>query len=161
MRDALKAEHGDPAQLQRTRRELKGLEDALAKASERYLTETDDQPAQVHQKTFQALLARKTELEKVVQAATARAKEKPDVDKIIGKALGYMKRLDEALQRIEPAELHAVLWELIDHVDLYFEKRQAGSRTKCTFVRGVIFVRPGVLHPTYQPSGSSRRTSWR
>jgi len=70
----------------------------------------------------------------------------PDVEALIDKAMGYMRRLDKALHQMKPADLRAVLRDLLDRVELYFrqEKRDDGKESSL-FVRGFIYVKPGVL----------------
>jgi DNA invertase Pin-like site-specific DNA recombinase len=133
------------AEVSRLTRELAGLEPKLARASERYLTEEDADAAKAHQATFNALLARKKEIEATLREASVRAADGPAVDKVIERALQLMRRLEKALGQADPLALRAVLRDLIDHIDLYFRHEEKDGRTFCTFVRGIIYVKPGVL----------------
>jgi hypothetical protein len=145
MLDALAGERPDAREEARARRELAGLEEKIATASERFLTEKDAAAAVVHRTTFGQLLARKQALEAQIRDAELHRAEEPDVDALIAKAMGYTRALDKALHRMQPADLRAVLRDMLDRVELYFRTEKRDGKEFSHFVRGFIFVKPGVL----------------
>jgi hypothetical protein len=145
MLDALAAESPGAGDEARARKELAGLAEKIATASERFLTEKDPSAAAVHRETFAQLLARKQALETQVRSAELRRAEEPDVGALIDRAMRHAKELDKALRRMPAADLRAVLRELLDRVELYFRTETKGGKEHSRFVRGLIFVRAGVL----------------
>jgi site-specific DNA recombinase len=145
MLDALAEGRPDAREEARARRELASLEEKIAVASERFLTEKDAAAAAVHRATFGQLLARKQALEAQIRDIALRRADEPDVDAIIGQALGYMRALDEALHRMRTDDLRTLLRDLLDRVELYFRTEKRDGKESSLFVRGFIFVKPGVL----------------
>jgi site-specific DNA recombinase len=145
MLDALAAERTDGREEARARRELAGLEEKLATASERFLTEKDAAAAAVHRATFGQLLARKQALEAQLRDAELRRAEEPDVDALLAKAMGYARALYKALSRMKPADLRSVLRDMLDRVEVYFRTEKRDGKESPRFVRGLIFVKGGVL----------------
>jgi DNA invertase Pin-like site-specific DNA recombinase len=145
MLDALAGERPDAREETRVRRELAGLEEKIDTASERFLTEKDAAAAAIHRATFGQLLERKKALESRLRDAELRRAEEPDVDALIDKAMGYTRTLDKALRRMQPADLRAVLRELLDRVEVFFRVEKGQGRESTLFVRGFIFVKDRVL----------------
>jgi site-specific DNA recombinase len=145
MLDALATEQTEAREEARLRRELAGLEEKMATASERFLTEKDATAAAFHRATFGQLLARKQALEAEVRAAEARRVDEPDVEAVIEKAMGFARRLDEALLRLHTPTLRAVFRDLLDRVEVFFHTERRGKRECPAFLRGFIYVRGGVL----------------
>jgi DNA invertase Pin-like site-specific DNA recombinase len=141
MLDALAGERPEAREVERLRRELAGLGEKLATASERFLTEKDATAAEVHRGTFNQLLARKQAIEAQVKQAELHKADAPDVDALITRAMGYARALDKALTRMKAADLRAVLRDLLDRVELFF--RTEGGKE--VFVRGFIYVKAGLL----------------
>jgi site-specific DNA recombinase len=145
MLDALAEERPAASEEARARRELAGLEEKIAVASERYLTEKHAAAAAVHRDTFEKLLARKQAIEAEIREAELHQMAEPDVEALIAKAMGYMRVLDKALHRMEAADLHAVLRDLLDRVELYFRTEKQDGKESSHFVRGFVYVKAGVL----------------
>ncbi len=55
-----------------------------------------------------------------------------------------MGRLQAALRDEDGPALRAVLVEVIDRVELFFEHQQAGDGTRCRFARGLVYLRDDV-----------------
>jgi site-specific DNA recombinase len=144
MMEALADERPSAHDEARARRELAGLEEKIATASERFLTDKDEAAAAVHRGTFDQLLARKKALEARVRETELRRVDEPDVDALIAKAMEHMGALDKALHRMKPEDLRAVLRDLLDRVELYFRVEKDAKGTS-QFVRGFIYVKAGVL----------------
>jgi hypothetical protein len=145
MLDALQAERPDAREETRARRDLASLEEKIATASERCLTEKDDAVAAVHRGTLRQLLDRKQALESQIREAELHRADEPDVEAVIAKAMGYARRLDEAMRRMKAPEVRAVLRDMIDRVELFFRREAKDGQQASHFVRGFIFVKPGVL----------------
>jgi site-specific DNA recombinase len=66
-------------------------------------------------------------------------------------------QLREGLEKDDPADVRAVLGEMIDRVELWWEHRQVGRYSKARFSRGLIYLRADEqllsCHP-YQCSGT-------
>jgi DNA invertase Pin-like site-specific DNA recombinase len=52
-----------------------------------------------------------------------------------------MRRFDKALTDGDPAEVRAVLGELIDRVELFFDHSGSGRGMMCSFARGLVYLR--------------------
>jgi DNA invertase Pin-like site-specific DNA recombinase len=145
MLDALAGERPDAREEARARRELAALEEKIATASERCLTEKDEAVAAVHRGTIRQLLDRKLAVEAQIRDAELHRVEEPDVEAVISRAMDYTHRLDKALERMKTPDLRIVLRDMIDHVELHFRTETQGGKLTSHFVRGFVFVRPGVL----------------
>jgi hypothetical protein len=82
-RGLIAGERPEAREVARLRRELAALEERIAIASERFLTEKDAEAAEVHRATFGQLLARKQAIESQVKQAELHKADEPDVDALI------------------------------------------------------------------------------
>jgi DNA invertase Pin-like site-specific DNA recombinase len=140
------AERGaSPARLEDVRARLRAAERKAALAAGRVLEEEDE-----------ALLPRlRQQLKELVQqcdllAAEAEALERQptpaaELEAGVDAAVAMMGRLEVALREDDAAELRAVLQETVAYVELWFDHRPYGKRTRSLFARGLIFRRADLV----------------
>jgi DNA invertase Pin-like site-specific DNA recombinase len=115
--------------------ELDGL---IARATRQLITE--DSP--VIQEACRADIIRLTEERDRLQAATEEPTPEPeDTEALVKEAMSQALRFNEALAEGEPASVRAVLAELVDKVELFFDHRKGGRGVSCTFAKGLLFLR--------------------
>jgi DNA invertase Pin-like site-specific DNA recombinase len=131
------------------RAKLAALEGQISQGAERLLLV----PPELLSTAAAKLTEWKTQRD-ALQAELAALEQSPEVAKAsveeqIRKAEAQLWRLHEALESIEPSEVRAVLGEMIDHVELWWEcKADTGGPRKCLPLRGVIHLK--------NPDGSCR-----
>jgi hypothetical protein len=66
------------------------------------------------------------------------------IEEVIAEAERQLWQLCEAIDSADPSLVRAVLREVVEKVELFFENWKTGKQTRSRFMRGVIYVRPGV-----------------
>jgi site-specific DNA recombinase len=146
MKAAIGDGKGDGQAEARARREVAALKEKLEKASERYLTEQDEEVAALHRAALQQLLDRKHAVEASLADAATRKATEPDVEALIARAMEHAARLEKAFAAMDRAALRAALRDMIDRVEVFFRKvEHAPGRAEAMFVRGLVWLKPGVL----------------
>jgi hypothetical protein len=114
------------------------LEELIARSARRLVTEDD--PAV--QEACRADIIRMTgERDRLRAAAEEPAPEPEDTGALVKKAIAQALRFKEALAEGEPAAVRAMLVELVDKVELFFDHRQGGRGVSCSFAKGLLYLR--------------------
>jgi hypothetical protein len=143
-----------PARSGRLKAQMDALEKKIAKGNRNMaLAEADALPG-----IAEAVREWRAERDRLAREL-AEAENGPDVaaaEADIARAEASLWRLREGIASDEPADVRAVLRELIDRVELWWEHRKVGPFTKCRFSRGVVYLRPdeSLLHSCNNHIGS-------
>jgi site-specific DNA recombinase len=156
-REAERTGGGSVAEVARLTAQLADLEKQATAAARKFLLVEDERASRLCKKALDDLTAEKDRIERALAEAEDRRFDRGDQEDLIERARGLMHRFDEVMHKGTPPEQRAFLRSVIDHVDLYFGHRTVGRKTFCTFVRGVIYVKKGILPSSYL-LGSSRGT---
>jgi site-specific DNA recombinase len=114
------------------------LEELIARSARRLVTEDD--PAV--QEACRADIIRMTGERDRLRAATEEpAPEPEDTEALVKAAMAQALRFKEALAEGEPAAVRAVLAELVDRVELFFDHHKGGRGVGCTFAKGMLYLR--------------------
>jgi site-specific DNA recombinase len=116
------------------------LELKVKRAAERVLDEEDESllPA-----LRDALKQRQDDLEAVSRelATLDRQETVDDPEEAAQAALEVVRRLNDAIEADDRAELRAILRETVGRIELVFNHHVVGSRTRSTFARGLVYLR--------------------
>jgi DNA invertase Pin-like site-specific DNA recombinase len=145
VREQLKAERTtDPAEVEGLRAKLTGLERDMDLGTKRLLRAPDD----VADLLAGELSSMRKERDRVVAqlAALERTTDAGDVEADTERTVARLWELSDDLQtKIPPARLREVVHQLVDRIDLYFDRLPLGERERCPFSKGSLQLRPGLV----------------
>jgi DNA invertase Pin-like site-specific DNA recombinase len=79
-----------------------------------------------------------------------------DAEALVKAAMAQALRFREALGAGEPAAVRAVLADLVDKVELWFDHRKAGRSVRGSFARGLVYLREDSPLTSCLPNTSAR-----
>jgi site-specific DNA recombinase len=113
-------------------------------AARRVIAEEDDALVPALRKQLQAVQREHDELASQLEAIRRQDRPAEDLEAGVEEALALMGRLEKAVEEEDGDLLRDVLGEAVAYVELFFnhEPTSTGKRTRSTFVRGLIYLRP-------------------
>jgi DNA invertase Pin-like site-specific DNA recombinase len=142
----VKGEAVAPDAVGQTQRLLAQLEAQVARAARRVLTEDDEQLADLRAQ-LRELTGERDRQAAEVERLKREADHSRDADPLadVKAAMALVARLDEAMAHATTGEKRAILRDLVEHVEVWFrhEPIKGGAETRCTFVRGLIWLPEG------------------
>jgi site-specific DNA recombinase len=144
------ARAAEAAEREAARRRLAELSALISKAAARLIREDNHAVQQACREEVVRLSEERDRLAATLEGAPSEASKGEASEALLGAAEALMRRFDEALAGGEPADVRAVLTDLVDRVELFFEHRKSrtGSRVYCSFVRGLVYLRDDILPPS-------------
>jgi site-specific DNA recombinase len=141
LRKQLGEQRGGSGSTAQIRRQLADLDRGIDLAAENFLRA----PADVIDIVAKKLAAMKRQRQLVQdELKAAELAERPkDVGAIVEAAVAHLWRLGEDMAKAEPARRREVFRQMVERVDLRFEKVQRGKRTECPLRSGEIHLRTG------------------
>lgn len=127
------------------------LERLVADAAGRLVRETHPAVQAACREEIIRLSAERDQLQAVAQADTV--PPGPDPAEAIADARALMRRLDAALKAADAPQARAVLADLVDRVELFFDHQQGSRGIACAYARGLVFLKEStplasLLHTT-------------
>jgi site-specific DNA recombinase len=152
--DALRAEirrqdqeegGGNPARLEDVRGRLRAAERKVTLAAARVLEEEDEALLPGLRQQMKELVQRRDVLAAEADALERRPTPAAELEAGVDAAVAMMGRLDKATRGDDADELRAVLQEAVAHVELWFDYRPYGKRTRSVFARGLVYRRADLV----------------
>jgi DNA invertase Pin-like site-specific DNA recombinase len=124
----------------RLARDLKDMDEQLARAARRALTEPDDSLALTYREQAKQLQQQRDRLAADLDAARRAAAPQADPATVVDRAVELIAGFEGMLARGTPAEVRAILRDHIEKVELWFTHEEKGRETRCTFARGLVWL---------------------
>jgi site-specific DNA recombinase len=145
-RQAKKDNRGDAAKERHLRAQIAAVEKKIATGNRNMALADPD----AIQGIAQAVGEFRQERDRLSQELAA-MDDKPNVaeaEAVVTEAERQLWKLRQGLEGDDPAEVRAVLRELVSKVELWWDHRQARTKIKSRFARGLIYLRPdeALLH---------------
>jgi DNA invertase Pin-like site-specific DNA recombinase len=130
------------AERERVARRLREVEGLLSAAALKLIRE--EMPAVLD--ICRQEIVRLTDERDRLQAALAEADRRPvegeeDPAALVARVEAKARRFEKAMEEGDPAEVRAVLGELVERVELFFGHEQGGRGVMCEFVKGLVYLR--------------------
>jgi site-specific DNA recombinase len=136
---------GNPARVEDLRTRLRAAERKVAQAAGRILDEEDEALLPGLRQKMKELVRQRDDLAAEAEALERRPVPAADLEAGVDAAVAMMERLDKAMHDDDAAALRAVLREAVAQVELWFDYRPYGKRTRSLFARGLIYRRPDLI----------------
>lgn len=124
------------------RKQIADLDREIDKAAENFLRAPIDLLDIISQKL--TAMKRQREHAQYQMATFESANDSSDVDSEVNAVMGQISRLESDLDGSDPARQRKVYMELVERIDLRFERKPRGKRVECPLQSGVIYLRTGV-----------------
>jgi DNA invertase Pin-like site-specific DNA recombinase len=138
---------GDPERLESLRGRLRALERQLEQAADRVLKEEDESLLPALRQRMKSVVARRdaaaAEVDALGRADPSAAVA--DAEAEVDAALALAGRLEDAMTADDLGLLRAVLQETLSYVEVLFNHRPWGKKTRCEFARALVYRRPLAL----------------
>jgi site-specific DNA recombinase len=136
---------------------LAAAERGVARAARRVVDEEQDALVPALRQALAEVTAERDRLAKEVEAAKRKGRPADDLEAGVEEALAIMGRLEDAVKAEDSDLLRAVLGEAVSYVELFFTHAPtaSGKRTRSTFARGLIYLRPQRLAQYIPVNGTS------
>jgi site-specific DNA recombinase len=139
-------ERGQRADLDRAARDqaksrADQLQEEISRATRKLIAEDNPTVQAACREEIVRLSGERDRLQEIVEAAEEAPTPAEDTEALVKKAVAQALRFKEALAEGEPAAVRAVLAELVDRVELFFDHRKTGRGVSCTFAKGLLYLR--------------------
>jgi site-specific DNA recombinase len=133
----------DPASVARGLREqVEALEGKIDRNMGRMMDETDDKIAARYHQAIVELQAEQADLRRRLAEMERAAGNRIDVEARVAQAMTMLERLGTLLVAGEPAEVRALLQEMLSKIVVFFDNRMVIKQRRNTFARGMVYLRP-------------------
>jgi hypothetical protein len=133
----------DPASVARGLREqVEALEGKIDRNMGRMMDEEDEAIAARYHQAIVGLQAEQVDLRRRLAEMERAAGNRIDVEARVAQAMVMLERLGTLLVAGEPAEVRALLQEMLSKVVVFFDNRMVIKQRRNTFARGMVYLRP-------------------
>jgi site-specific DNA recombinase len=130
----------DTAEVGRLQARQAEIDRRLDLGSERLTSEEDNDLIPGIRKSLQNLHQERKQVQAALDAL-ARPSGRPEREEEVEKAIAQLDRLLEVFKHGNPAEVRAAIGEVVAKVELFFDRKDHGRLTYCTFAKALIYLR--------------------
>jgi DNA invertase Pin-like site-specific DNA recombinase len=116
------------------------LDDLIVRSARQLITEDDPAVQAACRADIIRMTGERDRLQKIAEAPDP-APQEEDTEALVKEAMAQALRFREALAEGEPAEVRAVLAELVDKVELFFDHQRTSRGVSSTFAKGLLYLR--------------------
>jgi DNA invertase Pin-like site-specific DNA recombinase len=128
-------------QADQLRRRIGELEASIRRGAKKLLEEEDERVVAACRLTIQECTDERDRLAADLAKLEREEGERIDPEEIADECVAVVQELEEVLAKGTPAEVRAVLHDIIDHVELWFRHEETARETHSHFARGLIYLR--------------------
>jgi DNA invertase Pin-like site-specific DNA recombinase len=117
------------------------LHTQIGEATRRLIRESDPAVQDACREEIVRLTGERDRLREISEAEISPPPSSPDAEALVRAAMAQALRFREALEEGEPAAVRAVLAGLVEKVELFFDHEGTSKGVKCSFAKGLVYLR--------------------